>query len=118
MPDTYTPIKKRSVNLAGFKTSVSMEDCFWRELHRIARERTAHNRAEGKPRVLLGDLMVEAAEAAPNGNLSSAIRQFILFDLRARALSRHEGASPGAAVGVPESPRSLPVLNGKAEVMP
>lgn len=94
MADTYTTVKKRSVHVAGFKTSVSVEDAFWFELKRIKRER----------HMLIGDLIAEAAEASGGSNLSSAIRQYVLFDLRSRAF--------------PAMPAALPVLNDRATVQP
>jgi len=60
-------IAKRSVRLAGHATSVSLEDAFWVTLRRLARER-------GRPvSALIADI-----DAGRRGNLSSAIRVWVL----------------------------------------
>ena len=60
-------IVKRSVRIAGHPTSVSLEAEFWQALRAIARHR-------GVP---LGRLLA-AIDAERSGNLSSAIRVFVL----------------------------------------
>lgn len=60
-------IVKRSVRIAGHPTSVSLETEFWQALQAIARHR-------GVP---LGRLLA-AVDAERSGNLSSAIRVFVL----------------------------------------
>jgi predicted DNA-binding ribbon-helix-helix protein len=60
-------IVKRSVRIAGHPTSVSLEAEFWQALRAIARRR-------GVP---LGRLLA-AVDAERSGNLSSAIRVFVL----------------------------------------
>jgi predicted DNA-binding ribbon-helix-helix protein len=64
-------IRKRSVTLAGHRTSVSVEDEFWDALKAIAQD---HGRA-------LSDLLTEIDTARP-GNLSSAVRLFVLKSLQ------------------------------------
>jgi len=64
-------IRKRSVTLAGHRTSVSVEDEFWNELKAIAR-------ADGKT---VAETLSEL-DIARAGNLSSAIRLFILKRLK------------------------------------
>ncbi|MFO0996483.1 MAG: ribbon-helix-helix domain-containing protein [Alphaproteobacteria bacterium] len=60
-------IQKRSVVIAGHRTSVSLEQPFWRALKDIAvRRRTSINR------------LVEEIDSRRDGNLSSAIRVYIL----------------------------------------
>ena len=61
-------IVKRSVVIAGQKTSVSLEDAFWNSLKEIAR---AGNMS-------LPDLLTAIASGRRHGNLSSAIRLFVL----------------------------------------
>ena len=76
-------MRKRSVTIDGHRTSVSLEDAFWTELAGIARRRG----------LALAALVAEidhqrVADAAhPNGNLSSALRLYVLQDLRARTIS-------------------------------
>ena len=61
-------VVKRSIIIAGHKTSVSLEDAFWRGLKDIAARR----------RVTLGDLVNGIDTGRQYGNLSSAIRLFVL----------------------------------------
>ena len=65
-------VRKRSVVIAGHRTSVSMEQAFWDELKRIADR-------EGRS---LGALITEV-DKRRSGNLSSALRVHVLRDLRA-----------------------------------
>ena len=67
-------LRKRSVRLAGHKTSVSLEEAFWDELRAIAAARDISLNA------LIGEI-----DRARNGNLSSAIRLHILDWLRRKA---------------------------------
>lgn len=60
-------IRKHSVRIAGHATSVSVEDAFWTALKAMARRR-------GRS---LNQLIAEIDEARP-GNLSSAIRVYVL----------------------------------------
>ncbi|MFC3692076.1 ribbon-helix-helix domain-containing protein [Chenggangzhangella methanolivorans] len=65
---------KRSVVVAGHKTSVSLEDAFWHALKDIARERS----------VSLRGLVAEIDASRRGGNLSSAVRLFVLDHYRRR----------------------------------
>lgn len=66
---------KRSVNIAGHRTSVSLEEPFWRELKRIAADR----------RMSMAALIAEVDQNRSSDNLSSALRLAVLNDLRRRA---------------------------------
>jgi predicted DNA-binding ribbon-helix-helix protein len=67
-------IVKRSIAIAGHRTSVSLEEIFWRELKSMAEVRGSSTPA-----------LVAEIDAGRNGaNLSSAIRVFILEALLAR----------------------------------
>ena len=70
-----SPIVKRSVVLAGHKTSVSLEDAFWRGLKAIATTR----------RMTLSDLISGIDIDREHGNLSSALRLFVFNHYQARA---------------------------------
>jgi predicted DNA-binding ribbon-helix-helix protein len=70
-----SPIVKRSVVLAGHKTSVSLEDAFWRGLKDIATTR----------RMTLSDLISGIDIDREYGNLSSALRLCVLNHYQARA---------------------------------
>jgi len=63
---------KRSIIIAGHKTSVSLEDAFWKGLKEIA---LTHH-------LTLSGLVANINSARTNGNLSSAIRLFVLDHYR------------------------------------
>lgn len=65
-------VVKRSINIAGQKTSVSLEDPFWRGLKEIASARDLTLRA----------LVADIDSRRSTGNLSSAIRLFVLDHYR------------------------------------
>ena len=81
-----SPVIKRSIVIAGHKTSVSLEDAFWRGLKEIALSR----------RVTLSDLVAAIDGERQLGNLSSAIRLFVLEHYRAHAEPAETHASGGA----------------------
>ena len=66
-------IVKRSVVIDGHKTSVSLEDQFWSGLKEIAHAQEA----------TLSKLVTKIDETRQHGNLSSAIRLFVLDRVRA-----------------------------------
>jgi predicted DNA-binding ribbon-helix-helix protein len=63
-----SPVVKRSIVIAGHKTSVSLEDAFWKSLKEIA----------GGRHMTLSDLVAVIDSERQHGNLSSAIRLFVL----------------------------------------
>lgn len=67
-----SPVVKRSIVIAGHKTSVSLEDAFWRGLEDIANDRE----------VTLSELVASIDTDRRLGNLSSAIRLFVLDHYR------------------------------------
>lgn len=66
---------KRTLTLMGHRTSVTMEDAFWSEFQAIARRRAMSVNA------LASEL--DAARVPP-ASLSSAIRLYVLHDLKER----------------------------------
>jgi len=88
---TETAIRKRSVSLGGHRTSVSLEQAFWEELSRIARSRNQSTNA------LVAEIDRHRGTLAGEGaaNLSSAVRLFVLGELR-RAAGFDTSASPVA----------------------
>ena len=67
-------LRKRSVTIAGHRTSISLEDEFWSELVRIvAEDQTSLNS------------MISAIDEARTTNLSSAIRLHVLANLKGTA---------------------------------
>ena len=69
-----SPVVKRSIVIAHHKTSVSLEDAFWKGLKEIA----------GARDVNLSDLVTQVDSERQQGNLSSALRLFILDHYRSR----------------------------------
>ena len=67
-----SPVIKRSIVIAGHKTSVSLEDAFWQGLKEIADDRS----------MTLSDLVSSIDTDRRHGNLSSAIRLFVLDHYR------------------------------------
>jgi predicted DNA-binding ribbon-helix-helix protein len=62
-------VRKRSIHLGGRKTSISLEDEFWRAFRQIAAARNER----------VPDLITAIERQRPQGvNLSSAIRLFVL----------------------------------------
>jgi len=76
-------MKKRSVTIAGHRTSISLEDAFWDELVRMAETRGMSVNA------LVGEIDASRVRAMQDGRdtggLSSALRLAVLEDLKARA---------------------------------
>lgn len=62
-------IRKRSVDIAGHRTSISLEAAFWGALTAIAARR----------RISINQLIAEI-DKERSGNLSSALRVFVLRD--------------------------------------
>jgi predicted DNA-binding ribbon-helix-helix protein len=67
-----SPVVKRSIVIAGHKTSVSLEDAFWDSLKEIAAARDK----------TLSDVVAAIDDARSQGNLSSAIRLYVLDHFR------------------------------------
>ena len=61
-------VVKHSLVIAGHRTSVSIEDAFWRRLRRIAAERG----------LSVNSLATQVDASRGDANLSSAIRVFVL----------------------------------------
>jgi predicted DNA-binding ribbon-helix-helix protein len=61
-------VVKRSIAIAGHKTSASLEDAFWKGLKAIAHGRKMN----------LSDLIASIDAQRKHSNLSSAIRLFVL----------------------------------------
>jgi predicted DNA-binding ribbon-helix-helix protein len=84
-----SPVVKRSIVLAGHKTSVSLEDTFWEALREIARQR----------RMAVSDLVSSIDLQRERFNLSSAIRVFVFNWYRQRCETEP---------GEPSAPKSAP----------
>lgn len=84
-----SPVIKRSIVIAGHKTSVSLEDAFWDGLKEIA----------AAQRTTLSELVAAIDGGRHHGNLSSAIRLYVLDHYRSRSVGERDEATPvgGAA---------------------
>jgi predicted DNA-binding ribbon-helix-helix protein len=71
-PIMKSPVVKRSIVIAGQKTSVSIEDEFWNGLKEIARGRD----------LTLSEMVAMIKSGHAPDNLSSAIRLFVLEHYR------------------------------------
>ena len=97
-----SPVIKRSIVIDGTKTSISIEDAFWASLKEIASE---------KGLTISALVSTIKADRSENSNLSSAIRVFILSDIRARLSGLLQGGlapnrpAPGDALVTPSSAR-------------
>ncbi len=67
MSDLSQKLQKRSVTIAGHRSSLSLEGAFWTALK-------AEARAQGMPVKAL----IEAIDRQRSGNLSSAVRVYLL----------------------------------------
>jgi predicted DNA-binding ribbon-helix-helix protein len=65
-------VVKRSIVIAGHRTSISLEDSFWKALKQIAKQRGE----------TLSDIVAAIDDKRDGGNLSSAIRVFVLDHYR------------------------------------
>jgi predicted DNA-binding ribbon-helix-helix protein len=80
-------VLKRSIIIAGHKTSVSLEDEFWNGLKQIAGGRDS----------TLSDLVAIIDADRQHANLSSAIRLFVLGYYRDQISDRQGGAQKRVA---------------------
>ena len=85
-----SPVVKRSIVVAGHKTSVGIEDAFWEALKEIAADRS----------MTLSDLVSSIDAERRHGNLSSAIRVFVLEHFRNQTTPAQERAGSRAAASV------------------
>ena len=69
-----SPVVKRSIVVAGHKTSVSLEEAFWNGMKEIS----------GLRNMTLSELVGEIDGKRQQGNLSSAIRLFVLDHFRSQ----------------------------------
>ena len=87
-----SPVVKRSIVVAGHKTSVSLEEAFWNGMKEIS----------GRRNMTLSELVGEIDGNRQQGNLSSAIRLFVLDHFRSQACGETAAADsrPHAKVAV------------------
>jgi len=70
-----SPVRKRSLTVAGHRTSISLEDPFWSALRDVARDN----------RQSVATLVAEIDKARGQTGLSSAIRSFLLEHYREKS---------------------------------
>jgi predicted DNA-binding ribbon-helix-helix protein len=80
-----SPVVKRSIVVAGHKTSVSLEEAFWNGMKEIS----------GLREMTLSELVGEIDNNRQQGNLSSAIRLFVLDYFKSRATNGGSGSGGG-----------------------
>jgi predicted DNA-binding ribbon-helix-helix protein len=71
-------VAKRSVTIAGHKTSITLEDAFWSGLKELANRRD----------ISVSELLAAIDSEREEGNLSSAIRLFVLDCYRNQLLEQ------------------------------
>ena len=81
-------IVKRSIVVDGHKTSVSIEDAFWRDPKKIAHAQET----------TLSELVDKIDQTRERGSLSSAIRVFVLERALARWSIQHADGMKAAGV--------------------
>jgi predicted DNA-binding ribbon-helix-helix protein len=86
-PQKTTSINKHSVIVAGHKTSVSLEDAFWHRLQDIA----------GGQGLTVSKLVQRVEHELHDGNLSSAVRVFVLDHFCTQKSERTHAAGNGDA---------------------
>jgi predicted DNA-binding ribbon-helix-helix protein len=74
VPQGWSRLEKHSVTVSGHRTSLSLEAGFWTLLRRYAAERGQSLNA-----------LISEIDAARSGNLSSAVRVWVLAELAREA---------------------------------
>jgi len=92
-----SPVIKRSIVIAGHKTSVSLEDAFWKGLKEIAGDRD----------LTLSDLVASIDTDRRHGNLSSAIRLYVLDHYRNGGGNREQTMPRDLRPMQPQQPTSV-----------
>jgi len=91
-----SPVVKRSIVIAGHKTSVSLEDAFWKGLKEIA---DSHE-------LPLSEQVAAIDTDRRHGNLSSAIRLFVLDHYRAQTRDERPAREQPATRPAPSALRA------------
>lgn len=74
-------MKKHSVTIAGHPTSITLEKEFWDELHDIAKSRG----------LSISGLITEIDKNRSAGNLSSALRLYVLAHIKKQKTAGDQG---------------------------
>jgi predicted DNA-binding ribbon-helix-helix protein len=97
-----SPVIKRSIVIAGHKTSVSLEDAFWKGLKDIA----------GTRDMTLSELVAAIDSDRRHGNLSSAIRLFVLDHYRNQYSEERSGRGAPREM-IASRPPTAPMLRAE-----
>jgi predicted DNA-binding ribbon-helix-helix protein len=97
-----SPVIKRSIVIAGHKTSVSLEDAFWQGLKDIAAARN----------MTLSELVATIDTDRRHGNLSSGIRLFVLDHYRSQVEELPKDPRESNVRNEPLTFRTLPSVVG------
>ena len=84
-----SPVVKRSIVVGGHKTSVSLEEAFWNGMKEISKQRS----------LALSEVVGEIDSNRQQGNLSSAIRLFVLDHFKSRAAASAGGPQLHSGLG-------------------
>jgi predicted DNA-binding ribbon-helix-helix protein len=82
---------KRSIVISGHKTSISLEDPFWSGLKEIAKSNGA----------TISSVVAQIESSRQHGNLSSAIRLFVLEQSSGRTTSAEYEREPSVLASDP-----------------
>jgi predicted DNA-binding ribbon-helix-helix protein len=97
-----SPVIKRSIVIAGHKTSVSLEDAFWQGLKDIAAARG----------MTLSELVATIDTDRRHGNLSSGIRLFVLDHYRSQVDEIPKETKESSVRNEPHTFRTMPSVVG------
>ncbi len=86
-----SPVVKRSVVIKNRKTSVSLEDAFWKGIKSISAARS----------ITVSELVAEVNGERRHGNLSSALRLFVLQHYRDQASDKLAARASRKEAGKP-----------------
>ncbi|MEM7689801.1 MAG: ribbon-helix-helix domain-containing protein [Pseudomonadota bacterium] len=86
MPTPYHPPVKRSIAIAGHKTSVSLEPVFWEALREAAASENVPISA------LVARIDAERIQADTPPGLASAIRVWLVFEAQEKKGAQERGA--------------------------
>ena len=101
-----SPVVKRSIVVAGHKTSVSLEEAFWNGMKEIS----------GLRDMTLSELVGEIDSNRQQGNLSSAIRLFVLDYFRTRAVVGRAGFKTAGIVIAARPATGPPLVYNRSKV--
>ena len=91
-------VSKRSIIVGGHKTSVSLEEPFWTDLKKIAHTQ----------QTTMSELVTKIDSARKQGNLSSALRLFVLHYFRTEEHRLEASKAPPSTLETTPAHQSAP----------